>query len=45
MYWVGHFRASGTSNSRENFMAGLYLGVAVTGAEALVAMALVIAFM
>ena len=28
-----------------DFMGGLYLGVAVTGAEALVAMGLVIAFM
>jgi len=30
---------------KESVMAGLYLGVAITGAEALVAMALVIAFM
>jgi hypothetical protein len=30
---------------KESVMGGLYLGVAVTGAEALVAMALVIAFM
>jgi hypothetical protein len=30
---------------RESVMAGLYLGVAVTGVNALVGMALVIAFM
>jgi hypothetical protein len=30
---------------RRNLMAGFYLGIAVTGVEALVAMGLVIAFM
>jgi hypothetical protein len=30
---------------KESFMAGLYLGIAVTGLNALVAMGLVIAFM
>jgi hypothetical protein len=49
--WVGQLHegnampAKRNNLQNENFMGGLYLGVAVTSVEALVAMGLVIAFM
>jgi hypothetical protein len=51
MYWMGQLQEAGAMPDRrikfksESVMAGLYLGIAVTGVNALVGMALVIAFM